>query len=411
MVPKKGRKVMGFRERQKTAIEVTTRPPLKRSGPILAMRGRQLIAVISVVFVGTQAGNVQVCRDLKSCAACADSYIHVLGFKEQCRWCVETQSCGGPLSCPFGKPVVQRDLFRCPTTHSEAQGKRYSDALGRSLFAVSVSVRDPKPSECLRNVRPDITYTKTYEVECDGAGNKCKGLLGVSDEAKALYVAYKGTSFDKQLFAEFLHGLAAQLGAWEKFESEEAGVITYFHNAFYKLFVESGMKDDLVDLQKKYPSYRVWVTGHSLGGSLASMTALYLVKTGSVDRKKMRLVTFGEPRTGNVAYAKEIESFIDFRYRVIKKNDAVTNLPASADPNTPLLTASMYNRQPLYYRFLVHYDNLMQPGDSFKICELSDDHGCRNLAMAGDFSDHTSYFGINQDDYVREGCPRAQLIR
>ena len=71
-----------------------------------------------------------------------------------------------------------------------------------------------------------------------------------------------------------MHGLAAQLGAWEKFESEEAGVITYFHLAFYRLslvpfsetyiyhfslFVESGMKEDLIDLAAKYPTYRIWV--------------------------------------------------------------------------------------------------------------------------------------------------------
>ncbi|PAV70632.1 hypothetical protein WR25_02038 isoform C [Diploscapter pachys] len=203
---------------------------------------------------------------------------------------------------------------------------------------------------------------------------------------QALYVAYKGSSFDKQLLAEFMHGLAAQLGAWEKFESEEAGVITYFHLAFYRLFVESGMKEDLIDLAAKYPTYRIWTIGHSLGGSLASMTALYLVKTGSFDASKIRLVTWGEPRTGNVAFAKEIEQLIQFRYRVVKKNDAITNLPASLDPNTPLLTASMYERQPLFYRYLVHYDNNMKRGDPFKICSLSDDHTCRNLALAADFS-------------------------
>lgn len=370
-----------------------------------------ILLTLALLVAGAHTGSVQVCKDIKDCKTCADSFIHILGFREQCRWCVESNTCGGPISCPVGKPVVQRDPFRCPTRQSNEPGKRYSDALGRSLFAVSVSVRDSNVTECLGNVRPDISHVKTYEVECDGAGNKCKGLIAVSEDAKALYVAYKGSSFDKQLLAEFLHGLAAQLGAWEKFESKEAGVITYFHSAFYKLFIDSGMKDDLLDLQKKYPTYRVWATGHSLGGSLASMTALYLVKTGSVDRKRIRLVTFGEPRTGNVAYAKELEQFVDFRYRVIKKNDAVTNLPASADPNTPLITASMYQRQPLFYRYLVHYDNQMNFGQGFKICGMSDDHGCRNLALAADFSDHVSYFGLNQDDFVRQRCPRRDLIR
>lgn len=96
------------------------------------------------------------------------------------------------------------------------------------------------------------------------------------------------------------------------------------------------MKDDLVDLKKKYPNYRLWVetallhpynpvqiTGHSMGGSLASLTSLYLVKKGLYDPEKIRLVTFGEPRTGNVAYAKEMEKFVPFRYRIVKRNDPV----------------------------------------------------------------------------------------
>uniref|UniRef100_A0A1I7XC88 Lipase_3 domain-containing protein n=1 Tax=Heterorhabditis bacteriophora TaxID=37862 RepID=A0A1I7XC88_HETBA len=199
------------------------------------------------------------------------------------KWCVESNACGGPLSCPIGKPVVQRDPFRCPTKYSVAKGKRYTDALGRSLFAVALSLKHANVSD----------FVQSYKVECDSAKNMCGGLVAVSEEAKALYVAYKGSSFDKQLLAEFIHGMAAQLGAWEKFESDDGGI-----------------------------------TGHSLGGSLASMTALHLVKNGLFDKNMVRLVTYGEPRTGNVAYAKEVEKHVPFRYRVIKKNDMVKRLPS-----------------------------------------------------------------------------------
>ncbi|CAI4229361.1 unnamed protein product [Auanema sp. JU1783] len=369
-----------------------------------------VVIQLFLIFHSTSAGSVQVCRDIADCSTCADSYIHVLGFREQCRWCVETNTCGGPLSCPLGKAAVQRDPFRCPQKFSTSKGKRYTDDLGRSVFAVAISVKADNASECLSNVRPDINYVKQYNVECDGAGNSCGGIIAASDEAKALYVAYKGSNFDKQILAEFIHGLAAQLGAWEKFESKDAGVITYFYGAFTKLFIDSGMYDDLMELKKKHPNYRVWLTGHSLGGSLASMTALYLIKHGSFESSKVRLLTFGEPRTGNTAYAREVEKYVPFRYRVVHRNDAISNLPGSADPNTPLMTSSMFDRQPLFYRHLVHYDNKMERGDKFKICELSDDHGCRNLAMAADFQDHFTYFGINHNDFVRDGCIRRQLI-
>ncbi|KIH68794.1 triacylglycerol lipase [Ancylostoma duodenale] len=179
-----------------------------------------------------------------------------------------------------------------------------------------------------------------------------------------------------------VNGLGAQLGAWEKFESSKAGVISYFHKAFYKTFIDSGMKDHALELLKQHPGFRVWV----------------------------RLVTFGEPRTGNVAFAKEIEENIQFRYRVVKKNDFITSIPRSVDPTTSLVTATLFERQPLFYRYLVHYNNDMEKGDDFSVCELSDDFGCRNTNLAYDLSDHQNYFDLDTDEFVNSGCPRDQLL-
>ncbi|CAJ0609825.1 unnamed protein product [Cylicocyclus nassatus] len=314
--------------------------------------------------------------------------------------------CVGPLSCPLGKPVVQRDPFRCPVKYSQAKGKRYTDALGRSLFAVILAQKNQKNiTSCLHNLRPDIGFVRTYSVECDVSGNTCGSMIGVSEEARAIYLGFGDT-----LVSEMVNGLGAQLGAWEKFEGQKAGVVSYFHNAFYKSFVDSGMKDDALELVKKYRGFRVWITGYSLGGSLASMTSLYLAKKKLVDPNTIRLVTFGEPRTGNVAFAKEIEEHIQFRYRVVKKNDFIASIPRSADPAASLLTATMYERQPLFYRYLVHYDNKMKKGDTFKICELSDDFGCRNTNFAYDLDDHRTYFHIDSDKFVEEGCPRDHLF-
>ncbi|PIO75590.1 hypothetical protein TELCIR_02352, partial [Teladorsagia circumcincta] len=118
----------------------------------------------------------------------------------------------------------------------------------------------------------------------------------------------------------------------------------------------------------------------------------------------LRLLTFGEPRTGNVAFAREVEENVPFRYRVVKKNDFVTSIPRSVDPATSLITATAFERQPLFYRFLVHYNNNMKKGDKFKVCELSDDFGCRNTNLAFDLSDHQSYFHVDVDEFITEKC-------
>lgn len=88
-----------------------------------------------------------------------------------------------------------------------------------------------------------------------------------------------------------LNGLGAQLGAWEKFEGPNAGVISYFHKAFYKYanlppflklcfftnnlnwyrtFVDSGMKDDALALKKQHPGFRLWVCFFLFSTSIVS---------------------------------------------------------------------------------------------------------------------------------------------
>ena len=55
------------------------------------------------------------------------------------------------------------------------------------------------------------------------------------------------------------------------------------------------------------------------------MTALYLADSTLFPTSKIRLVTFGEPRTGNYLFAKAMEKNLKFRYRVVNKNDIVKN--------------------------------------------------------------------------------------
>ncbi|KAI1718940.1 lipase (class 3) domain-containing protein [Ditylenchus destructor] len=368
-----------------------------------------LCSLILAVLAYVEAGMVNVCSDIKDCVKCTDSYVNIFAFREYCRWCYSTNTCGGPISCPAGAATAQRDSFKCPTKASTAKGRRYTDKLGRSLYALTLAVKQKDPTPCLKNSRSDVKLIKYFEVECDASRNTCAGMLAVSEEAKALYVVYRGSTVDKQLFQEFVHGIGAQLGAWEKFVNG-SGVMTYFYGAFQKLFLEGGMKESLIKLKESHEGYRVWITGHSLGGSLASMTALYLVNQTIFPADKVKLVTFGEPRTGNLKYAKAIEQNLNFRYRVINKNDIVTNIAQSVDPDGLLLSVASAERQPYFYRYAIHYNDGMERDDEFELCEYPEDHHCRNLALAGDVNDHMSYFGVKADDYLKAGCPKAMLL-
>ncbi|PIO73196.1 triacylglycerol lipase [Teladorsagia circumcincta] len=77
----------------------------------------------------------------------------------------------------------------------------------------------------------------------------------------------------------------------------------YFSDAFSHIW-GAGMAEDFFFLQKQYPEYEVWITGHSLGGSLASLAASFLVGSHIAEPSKVKLVTFGQPRTGNSNFSE-----------------------------------------------------------------------------------------------------------
>ncbi|KAI1842352.1 hypothetical protein JX266_011393 [Neoarthrinium moseri] len=78
----------------------------------------------------------------------------------------------------------------------------------------------------------------------------------------------------------------------------------------------------------QYPGYSLVVTGHSMGGALASLAA------ASLDGQGLPLIasTYGQPRTGNQAYANLIDSaFNGTMYRLTHTNDGVPQIPAQSD--------------------------------------------------------------------------------
>ncbi|MDD2660637.1 MAG: lipase family protein [Methylococcales bacterium] len=70
----------------------------------------------------------------------------------------------------------------------------------------------------------------------------------------------------------------------------------------------------------------LWVTGHSLGGALATLAAARL----SLDMHKPinGIYTFGQPRVGDRQFSREVDSELKHRFfRFVNNNDIVTRIP------------------------------------------------------------------------------------
>ena len=52
----------------------------------------------------------------------------------------------------------------------------------------------------------------------------------------------------------------------------------------------------------------VYITGHSLGGAIATIIAGRLIKDQVVDANRLKLYTFGSPRVGNPAFSQSMDN-------------------------------------------------------------------------------------------------------
>lgn len=75
----------------------------------------------------------------------------------------------------------------------------------------------------------------------------------------------------------------------------------------------------------------LYITGHSLGGALASLTGVLLAKSpqyANISGKLVGIYTFGQPMIGYEKFAKEAERLIGSKtHRFVYKKDVVARLP------------------------------------------------------------------------------------
>ncbi len=133
-------------------------------------------------------------------------------------------------------------------------------------------------------------------------------------------------------------------------------------------------------LKAANPSYAVIVTGHSLGGAVATLAAAYLRKAGL----PCDLYTYGSPRVGNEAFVSFVTNQPGAEYRLTHLDDPV--------PRLPPLIFSYRHTSPEYWMFdQTATTTTYGPGD-IKACLGSANVDC-NASMSGlDINAHLYYF-------------------
>lgn len=151
--------------------------------------------------------------------------------------------------------------------------------------------------------------------------------------------------------------------------------------------VKDRVRAAALDLVNKYPTARILVTGHSLGGALATVAAADLKIYLAVGNEFM-VYTLGAPRVGNAPFADHLFSLFPTGtyYRIVHYDDGVPHTP----PHTG--TGFRHGGDEVWYS--------KEKGNSYKVCEnkrASDENKkcSHSLWIKAGVAAHTEYFGKN----------------
>ncbi|KAK3258102.1 hypothetical protein CYMTET_32836 [Cymbomonas tetramitiformis] len=79
--------------------------------------------------------------------------------------------------------------------------------------------------------------------------------------------------------------------------------------------------------------WQVYVTGHSLGGALATLMSYELASSAAQKRRDINVVmyNYGSPRVGNIRFAKEYNELVPDSHRLVNGIDGVPRVPLLLD--------------------------------------------------------------------------------
>ena len=101
------------------------------------------------------------------------------------------------------------------------------------------------------------------------------------------------------------------------------------HKGFYDIYkaLSVNMVPYVTAALARHPTAPLFVTGHSLGGALATLSALELIPRAM--GRPVHVYNFGEPRVGDPAFVRHATAVLPAKqqYRVVHKDDPVPKLP------------------------------------------------------------------------------------
>lgn len=147
------------------------------------------------------------------------------------------------------------------------------------------------------------------------------GMVGVNHHDQQIIVGFRGTNPTK------LHNILLDANLLTVTPYDDVPEVRV-HKGFWKGYtnLRPQILAMLQPVADKYPSYPIVVTGHSLGGALASLCAMDIARDGAAHR--MVMWDLGTPRVGNTAFANYFSALVPTRFRMVWERDIIPQHPS-----------------------------------------------------------------------------------
>ena len=203
-----------------------------------------------------------------------------------------------------------------------------SSLLNFHLLCACNCAYDILPGACVytadKDYSPIVNYTTPPRAVCGGDDSSNACLVG--ENADGIIVAFRGTL---PISLNNPSGLLDWLENFFEVPKHAANVPGQVHSGFYDatMSVIDGVAAAVEGLQPD-PTKKVYVTGHSLGGAMATIGAYILSQSYHVPIEQV--VTFASPKAGDPAFQTGYQAVFHNHLRFENYEDIVPLLPPEA---------------------------------------------------------------------------------